>query len=447
VRLWRTGHYESPATEVRTAGDVLSIAFEPDGDAFVTAGAELVRWEIVAEDNSPVQLQPQAQLAIKAHTVRPVQWRDRTCLVAATSSAIHLICGEQLTEVLRIPTPSAAAAVSLDGQRLVNEQVDGMLAAWQLDGGLEVQRIAVGAAVRSTVLALDRSWLAAGSDDGSVTVFDTATWQQRKKFQVPEAVKKVARSADGRWLLVNTSASFHVFDTATWQKLTTKDYGGTLTSVAFAPDQRLLIAIGDHSVMGFSPGDWHNEFEVDHDGSIERVAIDAAASRIATRTHYAGGHDSGVQLARVIDLASGKRLAWAYTSGGGSFSEQRMEQLIAEHRSTASGGDAALLAQAESWPSIPVRTPYSPKAATTAWTAEASTNVITATHAPTQRVIGEWDQQGDVTDLLFLPEDEPRWLVSASDDGLLRLWPLTGGDLIAEACARLKQLGQNCPPR
>jgi hypothetical protein len=61
-------------------------------------------------------------------------------------------------------------------------------------------------------------------------------------------------------------------------------------------------------------------------------------------------------------------------------------------------------------------------------------------------VIGEWDQQGDVTDLLFLPEDEPRWLVSASDDGLLRLWPLSSGDLIAEACARLKQLGQSCPP-
>ena len=440
VRLWRIGDYQSPATEVPTAGDVLSIAFEPDSDAFVTAGAELVRWRIVAEDESPVQLQPQAQLAIKAHTLRPVQWRDRTCFIAATSSAIHLICGERLTEVLRIPTPSATAAVSLDGQRLVDEQVDGILAAWQLDGGLEVQRIAVGAAVRSIVLALDRSWLAAGSDDGSVTVFDTQTWQQRQRLHVPAAVKKVERSADGRWLLVNTDASFHVFDTATWQQRTAENYRGTLTSVAFSPDQRLLIAIGDHSVVGFSASDWRKQFELVHDGSIERVAIDATASRIAITTHYAGGHDSGVQLARVTDRASGKRLAWAYTSGGGSFSEQRMQELIAKHRSTASGGNAALLAQAESWPSIPVRIPYSPTAKTAAWTADASANVITAAHAPTQRVIGKWDQQGDVTDLLFLPEDEPRWLVSASDDGLLRLWPLTAGDLIAEACVRLKSI-------
>jgi WD40 repeat protein len=440
VRLWRTGHYESPATEVRTAGDVLSIAFEPDGDAFVTAGAELVRWGIVAEGDSPVQLQPQAQLAIKAHTLRPVQWRDRTCLVAAASSAIHLICGEHLTEVLRIPTPSAAAAVSLDGQRLINEQVDGTLAAWQLDGGLEVRRIAVGAAVRSIALALDRSWLAAGSDDGSVTIFDTGTWQQRKRLHVPAAVKKVTRSADGRWLLIHTDAAFHVFDTTTWQKLTAKNYPGTLTSVAFTPEQRLLLVIGNHSVMGFSPGDWREQFELVHDGSIERVAIDATASRIAIATHYAGGHDSGVQLATVTDLASDKRLAWAYTSGSGSFSHDRMLELIAAHHSSATGGDPTLLAQAESWPSIPVRNPYSPKATTAAWTAEASANVISATHAPTQRVLGEWDQQGDVTDLLFLPEDAPRWLVSAGDDGLLRLWPLTADDLISEACARLKSI-------
>jgi len=379
--------------------------------------------------------------------VLPVQWRGRTCFVAATSSAVHLICGEQLAEVLRIPTPSSAATVSLDGQRVINDQVNGTLAAWQLDGGLEVQRIVVGGAVRSIALALDRSWLAAGSDDGAVTVFDTATGQQRHRLQVPQAITKLTRSADGRLLLVSTAASFHVFDTTTWQALTAQNYRGTLAYVALTPDQRLLIAIGDHSVMGFSPSDWRKQFEVDHDGSIDRVAIDAAASRLATTTQYAGGHDSGVQLARVIDLASGKQLAWAYTSGGGSFSKQRMQQLIAEHRSTPTGGDAALLAQAESWSSIPVSLPSSPKVTTTAWTAEGSANVITASHAPTQRVIGEWDQQGEVTDLLFLPENEPRWLVSASDDGRLRLWPLTSGDLIAEACARLKTLGQSCPAR
>ncbi len=441
LRLWRIGQYQVPATEVRTSDDVRSIAFEPDSDAFVTAGAELVRWSILAEDNGSVQLQQQARLAVHAHTVLPVQWRDRTCLVAATSSAIHLVCGEQLTEVLRIPTSSVAAAASLDARRLVNEEAGGTIAAWPLNGGLDVHRIAVGTAVRSIVLALDQSWLAAGGDDGSVTLFDTRTWKPRQRLHVPAAVKKVTRSADGRWLVVNTSGSLHVFDTATWQELKTGNYGGTLTAVAFTPEQRLLIAVGDHSVMGFSPIDWHQTFELAYDGSIERVAIDANASRIATSVRYAGGHDSGVHLVRVIDLASSEQLAWKYSAdGGSSFSQQRMLELIAEHHTSASGGDSALLAQSESWPSVPVRMPDAPTTTTPTWTAAASANVITASHSPTGRVIGEWDQQGDVTDLVFLPKDAPRWLVSGGDDGLLRLWPLTAGDLISEACARLKRI-------
>lgn len=440
VRLWKTGQYQAPAAEVRIADDATSIAFEPHGDAFVTAGRELVRWRIVAEDDGAVQLQQQTRLAIKAHSVRPVQWRDRTCLVAAASTAIHLICGEQLTEVLRIPTPSAAVTVSQDGHRLVNEEVDGTFASWQLDGGLDVHRIAVGAGVRSIALALDRSWLAAGGDDGLVTVFDTLTWKQLQRLPAPKVVKKLARSADGRRLVVNASDSLRVFDTTTWQVLKTESYSGTLASVDFTPDQSLLIAVGDRSVIGFSPIDWSRKFAIAQDGAIQRVAIDANGSRIVVVAQYAGGHDQGVHLTRVSDIASSKQLAWEYTAGGSSFSQQRMLELIAANHTTATGGDRALLTQSASWPSVPVGVAETPAAKSPIWNAEAFADEITVSHSPTQRVIGKWEQEGDVTDLLFLPEDAPRWLVSAGDDGLLRLWPLTSGDLIAEACARLKRI-------
>jgi WD40 repeat protein len=441
VRLWRVGQYQAPATEVRTADDFTSIAFEPDSDAFVTAGAELVRWSILAQDEQPVQLQQQARLAIKARTVLPVVWRNRTCLVAAASSAVHLLCGERLTEVLRIPTSSVAAAVSRDGQRLVNEEADGTLVAWPTDGGLDVMRIAVETPVRSIALALDQSWIAAGGDDGSVTLFDPSTWKAQQRLHVPEGVKRITRSADGRLLVVSTNNSLHVFDTATWQELKAYNYRGTLATVAFTPGQRLLIAVGDNSVVGFSTSDWHRMFELAHDGSIDRVAIDANASRVATSVQYAGGHDSGVRLDRVADLASDKQLAWKYSAdGGSSVSQQRMLGLIAEHHTRATGGDLSLLALSQSWASVPVRMPDAPAATTPAWTAAASGNVITVSHSPSARVIGEWDQQGDVTDLLFLPENEPRWLLSAGSDGLLRLWPLTADDLIPEACARLKRI-------
>lgn len=109
VHLWRLGQYQALAAEVRTRNDVRSIAFDLDDDAFVTAGRELVRWGIVSEESGATQLQMQSRSPIDAHTVLPVSWHGYSCFVAATSSAVHLLCGESFREVLRIPLPSAAA--------------------------------------------------------------------------------------------------------------------------------------------------------------------------------------------------------------------------------------------------------------------------------------------------------------------------------------------------
>ena len=44
--------------------------------------------------------------------------------------------------------------------------------------------------------------------------------------------------------------------------------------------------------------------------------------------------------------------------------------------------------------------------------------------------------------------DAPRWLVSAGDDGLLRLWPLTSGDRTGQYTAAMSRLARGAwPPR
>ena len=141
-----------------------------------------------------------------------------------------------------------------------------------------------------------------------------------------------------------------------------------------------------------------------------------------------------------MDLGSGEALAWEYTSGGGNISNDRLQELIAAHHISAIGGDTALLAQSTSWLSLPLRTANEFTSADHLWNVGVSGRVLKLSHVPTTRVIGELDQKSAVTDLLFLPENAPRWLVSAGDDGLLRLWPLTAKDLIVEACARLRNI-------
>ncbi len=440
VRLWRLGEYQAAVDEVRTANDARSIAFDPDGDAFITGGNELVRWGIVSDEEGATRLQQQARLAINARTVLPVSWHGDSCFVAAASTAVSLLCGEELREVLRVPVSSVAATISPDGNQLINDEIDGSIAAWPLDGGVDVRRISVGAAVRSIALAKNQSWLAAGTDDGAVVIFDTQTWKPRERLHVPGAVTMLGVSNNGRWLFVSTAGMVGVFDVQTWKEIKNEKYPGVLGAVGFAMEDRLLIAVGDKSIVGLNTVDWDVKFEIAYDGAIDHIAIDPSGSKLAMITAYSGGHDSGVHLARVVDLGSGKPLGWEYTSGGGSFSNSRMQQLIAGHRSTAVGGDAALVAQSASWPSFPLRKADELVDADQSWSAKVSGRAISLSRSSTSRVIGEWDQKSDVTDELLLPQKAPRWLVSAGDDGLLRLWPLTANDLVSEACTRLKNI-------
>lgn len=398
VRLWKLGRYDAVVDQVRTNSDAHTVAFDPASDAFVTGGQELVRWRIVASDDGATRLQQQARSTFNAHTLLPVTWHGQTCFVAAASTAVSLLCGADFTEVLRVPVSSTAATLSPDGKRLINRETDGSLAAWPLDGDTDVRRIPLGAATSAMILASDDSWLAIAMQDGSIVVLDTQTWKPRETLHLPDAVAGLVLSADGRRLAANTQTTLSVFDTETWKSLHTRNYAGTQGAMGFVAQDRLLIAAVGRSVIGLDTADWSRRFAIAHDGALERIAIGPGAARLQLVTAYGGGHDTGVHLTRVIDLASARLLAWKYTSGGGSFSNLRMEQLIASHRSTATGGDAKLVADSTTWQAISTKRPED----------------------------------------LRVPRDAPRWRITGGDDGVVRLWPLLAKDLAAEACARLQ---------
>jgi WD40 repeat protein len=440
LRLWRLGQYRSPIAEARISGLVWSIAFDPDGAALVTAGSQLERWRIVSEGDGRERLEPGGRAPIKAHTVIPVASRTGACFAAATSSALHLLCGDAFTEVLRVPIPAAAAAASPDGQHLVTAEPGGTTAAWPLDHGIDARRIPAGAPVRSIATARNHTWFAAGTEGATVVIFDAQTWNERARLPMPAAVERIGVSADGRWLVASGGVAVRVFDSSTWQRVANLEYPGPVTWAGFAPQQQLLVVIAGAEVVVLSPGDWRERFRLAHEGQIQRVAIDPDGARLATVTHWAGGHDSGVHLARVWDLASHRSLGWEYTSGGGSFSRQKMEELIARHGTSAAGGDMALVGQSSAWPALPLSEANEWASADGAWTVRASGNALTLSSTPAQREIGSWEQGSDITGIGFVPVASPRWLVSAGADGFLRLWPLTAGDLVSEACTRLRAI-------
>lgn len=437
LRLWSVGHYEKPAAEVRTRG-VWSIALQPDRIGLITAGERLQTWRIASRE-SATELEPVATKPIGAHTVVPVSSRDKPCYVAAAGDAVHLLCGESLDEVLRVPVSSAAAAVSPDARRLFNEQFDGMLAAWALDAGAETSRVRLGTPVRAMASSDQRGWLAAGTNSGEVAIVGLGSWKERRRLRLPAPVDKLNASAGGRWLVAAHGASLHVFDAATWREVLSPTFEEEV-SADFAGDG-WLVAVAGPTVAVWEPGGWRERWRLKHDGRVETVKVSPDGRQLATTTRWRAGRDEGVHMTRVFDLASGNETGWRYTSGGSNDSRQFMRDEAARRQRALAGGDAASVLKAESsWSALKLREPNVRVSVDGRWDVRVSGSVATLHDAATERTIGSFDHGGAITSVGYVPAHSPRWFVTAGEDGSVAVWPLRTDDLAREACTRLRAL-------
>jgi WD40 repeat protein len=439
VQLWRPGHDEAPAARMANSGLVWSIAFQPDDSGFITAGQRLQEWRIVPGDGSTTRLDPGASKQIGADTVLPVSWHGQSCFAAAAPDAVFLLCGDSLDEVLRVPVSSAAQAISIDGRWLFNEQNNGVLAAWPLDAALDAFRIRVGTSVRSMALTEHGDRLAAATDSGEVAIVGIDRWKERKRLRLPPPaapVDRVTASSDGRWLAVAQGPSLHVFDAGTWREVASGTYDADVAGSAFSAGGRWLVAVTGTTVVVRQPGGWR-ERRLEHDGTIEGVKVSPDGQQLATTTRWSAGHDSGVHLTRLFDLASGNETAWQYTSGGGNISQEFMRDEAARRQRSLAGGDTAAVRAAAAWPDLELEERDARMSADGAWIVGFGGSVASLSDVASTRAIGEFNHGDKITSVRFIPAYAPRWLVTAGEDGTLAVWPIRTADLANEACTRL----------
>jgi WD40 repeat protein len=441
LQLWRVGYYATPVARASTS-IVWSIAFQPDGFGLITATQDLQAWHIFSDNENTFRLEARAKRPSRSHTVLPVSGRDRPCFVVAAADAVRLLCDEPLKEVLLIPVSSAAAAVSSDGRWLFNEQEDGMLAAWPLDAGSDALRIGLGAPIGSMTAADQHDWLAAGMDNGEVAIVGLDPWRERRRLRLPvqAPVDRVTASADGRWIAVAQGASLHVFDASSWREVASTTYGKNVAEAAFDTSGGWLFAVTGTTVVVWQSGGWRERHRLEHDGKVEIIRVSPNGRKLATTTHWARRHGSGVNLTRVFDLASGNETGWEYTDNGMFSREFMQEEAARRHRALAGGDTASVREAASSWPALELKEPSERVSANRIWKVSVWGSVARLNDAATGREIAAFDHVGQITSSRFVPSLAPRWLVTAGKDGTLAVWPIRPDDLVREACARLRAM-------
>jgi WD40 repeat protein len=131
-------------------------------------------------------------------------------------------------------------AFRADGRMLVSDCADG-IKLWEVASGKESATLK--GRTLSVAITSDGKTIAAGNEDGTITIFDVATGKPRVFKGRPERIRALAFSADGKTLVSGDEQTVTVWDVATGKgRGTLESPSGRVDSVLFSPDDKIFEA-------------------------------------------------------------------------------------------------------------------------------------------------------------------------------------------------------------